>query len=75
MLQSINIGEIIMTYWAAIVLILAFAGATINILQGTRMELILHDILLFLISLGMLIRIRYMTKKGTREKLEQRPEE
>ena len=61
-----------MTYWALVVLVLAFAGATLNILQGTRMELILHDILLFLIALGMLIRIRYMTKKGTREKLEQR---
>ncbi|MCK5096622.1 MAG: hypothetical protein KAR45_00885 [Desulfobacteraceae bacterium] len=65
-------GEKIMTYWALVVLILAFAGATFNIIKGTPMELILHDIVMFLISLGMLIRIRYMTKKGTREKLEQR---
>ncbi|MCK5542268.1 MAG: hypothetical protein KAI40_06215 [Desulfobacterales bacterium] len=59
-----------MTYWAIIVLVLAFYGATLNIIVGSRMELILQDILLFLISLGMLIRIRYMTKKGDKEKLE-----
>ena len=58
-----------MTYWAIIVLILASYGATLNIMVGSRMELILQDVLLFLISLGMLIRIRYMTKKGDKEKL------
>ncbi len=59
-----------MTYWAMIVLVLAFYGATLNIIVGSRMELILQDVLLFLISLGMLIRIRYMTNKGDKEKLE-----
>ena len=59
-----------MTYWAIIVLVLASYGATLNIMVGSRMELILQDVLLFLISLGMLIRIRYMTNKGDKEKLE-----
>ena len=59
-----------MTYWALVVLVLAFSGATFNIIKGTPMELVLHDIVMFLISLGMLIRIRYMTKKGEKEKLE-----
>ncbi len=58
-----------MTYWAMIVLVLAFAGTTLNLFMGTRWELILHDIILFLVSLGMLIRIRYMTNKGEKEKL------
>ncbi len=59
-----------MTYLAIIVLALAVVGATINIIMGTRMELILHDIILFLISIGMLIRIRYKTKKSEKEKPE-----
>ncbi len=59
-----------MTYWAAIILALAFYGATLNVILGRQMELILQDVLLVLISLGMLIRIRYMTKKGDKEKLE-----
>ncbi len=60
-----------MIYWAIIVLALAFVGATLNILMGTRMELILHDIILFLISIGMLIRIRYKTKTSEKEKPEE----
>ncbi len=58
-----------MTYWALIVLLLAFAGTVLNLIFGTALELVFHDILLFLISLGMLFRIRHMTKKGTKEEL------
>ncbi len=60
-----------MTYWAIIVLVLAVLGATLNIIMGTPMQLILHDIVLFLVSLGMLIRIRYKAKKGEKEKVEE----
>jgi len=58
-----------MVYWAIVVLLLAFSGTTINILMGSHMVLILHDIILFLLALGMLIRIRYMNKKGEKEML------
>ncbi|MCK5311798.1 MAG: hypothetical protein KAJ62_06795 [Desulfobacteraceae bacterium] len=61
-----------MVYWAAIVLVLAFAGTAFNIIMGTHMALILQDLLLFLISLGMLIRIRYMNRKGEKETLERK---
>lgn len=58
-----------MFQWAVIVLVLAFAGVILNLFSGTRWELTLHDIILFLISLGMLFRIRFMAKKGEKEKL------
>jgi hypothetical protein len=57
-----------MTYWAIIVMILAAIGAAMNIYLGTPFERILHDIMLFLISIGMLMRIRYKTKQAERDK-------
>ena len=57
-----------MIQWAIIVMVLAFAGAAVNIYLGTPMERLLHDVMLFLISLGMLFRIKYKVKKGDREK-------
>jgi hypothetical protein len=58
-----------MIAWAGIVLALAFVGVFLNIAFGTRFELILHDIILFLVTLGMLFRIRFKTKEGEKEKL------
>jgi hypothetical protein len=61
-----------MTYWTIIILMLAFYGVVLNIIVGSRMDLILQDIILLLVALGMLIRIRYMTNKGDKEKLEKK---
>ena len=61
-----------MVYWAIVVLILAFTGTIMNILMNSHMALVLNDIILFLVALGMLLRIRYMNKKGEKEELQQR---
>ncbi|HOP46156.1 MAG TPA: hypothetical protein PK874_00720 [Desulfobacteraceae bacterium] len=61
-----------MEIWAGIVLLLALVGTVINLLIGTPVQLVLHDILLFLITLGILVRIRYKRKEGEKEKLIQR---
>jgi hypothetical protein len=62
----------IMEIWAGIVLLLALVGTVINLLIGTPVQLVLHDILLFLITLGILVRIRYKRKEGEKERLIQR---
>lgn len=58
-----------MEIWAGIVLLLALVGTVINLIIGTPVQFVLHDILLFLITLGMLVRIRYKIKEGEKEKL------
>lgn len=67
-IKSLLKGGIVMIYWAIIVMVLAFGGTAFNLLMGTNWQLTLHDIVLFLIALGMFIRIRYMTKRGEKEK-------
>ena len=65
-----------MTLWAAVVLLLALVGTTLNILLGTPFERYLHDIILFLITLGILIRIRHQKKtaeKGTTQQGDEEP--
>jgi len=62
----------IMEIWAGIVLLLALVGTVLNLLIGTPVQLVLHDILLFLITLGILVRIRYKRKEGEKERLIQR---
>lgn len=58
-----------MEIWAGIVLLLALVGTVLNLIIGTPIQFILHDILLFLITLGILVRIRYKIKEGEKEKL------
>lgn len=58
-----------MEIWAGIVLVLALVGTVLNLIIGTPIQFMLHDILLFLITLGMLIRIRYKIKEGEKENL------
>ncbi|HEN20705.1 MAG TPA: hypothetical protein ENN86_01705 [Desulfobacteraceae bacterium] len=58
-----------MEIWAGIVLLLALVGTVLNLIIGTPIQFMLHDILLFLITLGMLVRIRYKIKEGEKEKL------
>ncbi len=53
-----------MTLWAAIVLFLAYTGTMLNLIFNTPPKLVLHDILLFLIALGVLVRIKFETKDG-----------
>jgi hypothetical protein len=58
-----------MRIWVFIILIFALVGLVLNIVKGAPMELLLaKDIILLLITLGMLIRIEYKTKQGEREK-------
>jgi len=58
-----------MEVWAAIVLLLALLGTTLNLLMGTPIHLILHDSVLFLVALGILVRIRFKTREGEKEEL------
>ena len=58
-----------MRIWVFIVLLFALAGLVLNIIKGAPMELMMvKDIILLLITLGMLIRIRYKTKQGEKGK-------
>lgn len=58
-----------MRIWVFIVLLFALAGLVLNIIKGAPLELMLvKDIILLLITLGMLVRISYKTKQGEREK-------
>ncbi len=58
-----------MKAWAAVVLVLALLGTTLNLIMGTPIQLILHDSILFLVALGILVRIRIKTREGEKEKL------
>jgi len=58
-----------MEVWAAIVLLLALLGTTLTLLMGTPIHLILHDSVLFLVALGILVRIRFKTREGEKEEL------
>jgi len=58
-----------MKVWVVIILVFALAGLILNIVKGAPMELLLvKDIVLMLITLGMLVRISYKTRQGDREK-------
>ncbi len=57
-----------MKIWVFIVLLFALAGLVLNIIKGAPMELMLvKDIILLLITLGMLVRIHYKTRHGERK--------
>ncbi len=60
-----------MKTWAAIVLILALAGTILKLIMGTPTELLLHDNILFFLALGILVRIRFKTQQGEKERLQQ----
>jgi len=64
-----------MTLWAAVVLVLALVGTTMNLILGTPFQLLLHDIILFLLALGILFRIRHQKKKGVEGTKQQGDEE
>jgi hypothetical protein len=58
-----------MKVWVFIVLLFSLVGLALNIIKGAPMELMMvKDIILLLITLGMLVRIHYKTKQGDREK-------
>ncbi len=60
-----------MVAWTIVVLVLAAAGLVVNYAWKTPVQLSLHDIVLFLLALGILVRIRFKTKEGEKERLEQ----
>lgn len=58
-----------MRIWVFIILVFALVGLILNIVKGAPIELMLvKDIILLLITLGMLVRISYKTRQGDREK-------
>ena len=61
-----------MKLWAFIVFILALGGTIFNLVMGTPVKLVFHDILLLFVALGILVRIRYKTKEGEKESLEKK---
>ncbi|MCK4941981.1 MAG: hypothetical protein KAS65_00320 [Candidatus Aminicenantes bacterium] len=57
-----------MKTWIFIVLLFAIAGLVLSLIKGSPMELVLlKDIILLLITLGMLLHLRSETKKGKKE--------
>jgi hypothetical protein len=64
-----------MTLWAGVVLLLALIGTVINLTMGTPVKRVLHDVLLFLLAIGILVRIRYKAKEGEKEALKKKLEE
>ena len=62
-----------MKVWVFFVFLFALVGLALNIIKGAPMELMMvKDIILLLITLGMLVRISYKTKQGEREKGEKK---
>jgi len=61
-----------MAIWTIIVLVLAFIGVITNLLWGNIIKIPFHDIVLFLIALGILVRIKYKTKEAEKETLKQK---
>jgi len=64
-----------MVAWTIIVMVLAFIGIITNLLLGTLLKVPLHDILLFLIALGILVRIKSKAREAEKEKLQQKVDE
>ncbi len=60
-----------MQAWAAVILVFALVVTIINLIIGAPMWLWLHYVILFLLALGMLMRIRHKTREGEKEKLQQ----
>jgi len=59
-----------MKIWAAVILVIAFIATIVNLFQVFQSgETNLQDIILFLLALGILVRIRFKTKEGEKEKL------
>ena len=64
-----------MVVWSVVVMFLALVGIISNYIWGMPLKLPLHDIILFLIALGLLIRIRYKQREGEKEKLQEKLKE
>ena len=60
-----------MIIWTIIVLVFAVVGLCMNYLFQAPLEVSLNDMILFLLALGILVRIRVKTKEGEKERLQQ----
>ena len=60
-----------MLTWTIIVLVLAVIGLCVNYLFKVPIQVSLDEIVLFLVALGILVRIRFKTKEGEKERLKQ----
>ncbi len=61
-----------MIVWTIIVMVLALIGIITNLLWGNIIKVPFHDIILFLVALGILVRIRYKSKDAEKEKLQEK---
>lgn len=61
-----------MVVWSVIILCLALIGIITNLLWGMPYKVSWNDVVIFLVALGILIRIRFKTKKAEKEKLQQK---
>ncbi len=59
-----------MVIWTIIVMVMALFGIITNLLWGDAIKVPFQDIILFLIALGILVRIRYKSKEAEKEKLQ-----
>lgn len=65
-----------MTIWAVVILAIALILSIVNLLKSLQTgEINLQDIVLFLVALGVLVRIRFKTKEGEKEKLKEKLED
>lgn len=60
-----------MVIWTIIVLVLAVIGLGVNYLFKAPIQVSLNEIILFLVALGILVRIRFKAKEGEKERLKQ----
>ena len=59
-----------MVVWSIVILFLAITGVVANLLWGMPLKTSFNDVIIFLVALGILIRIRYKTKLAEKEKLQ-----
>ena len=64
-----------MTLWVTVLLLVAYLAGILGLKTGAPAEMLLHNMVLFLIPLGMLVRIRFKSKQGEKERLQQKVEE
>lgn len=64
-----------MVLWTIIVMVFALVGILQDLIWGEVIKVPLNDIALFLIALGILVRIKYKSKEAEKEKLQQKVSE
>ena len=61
-----------MVIWTIIVMVMALVGIITNLFWGNAIKVPFQDIILFLVALGILVRIRNKSKEAEKEKLQEK---